>query len=354
MGKIKSENKFYVYVYLDPRKPGKYIYGEYSFYYEPFYVGKGHDKRSGDHITEAKNILNKEMKINKKNFPEINLYKINKILKIIRENSDIPIILKIEENLLEKYSFKLEKKCIKTIGRHDLKKGPLTNLTDGGEGTSGILVSEETRLKHSTSVLQFDLNGQLIKEWKNIKTVTKKFNLSKTSLQHIIKKNIRIHNNNIWFYKKEFKDKQIPQLLNIELIKELIKNKENQYGRKKIIQFSKDGTLIKEWSSIKEASIATGITENQISRVCSGVVNYKTAGGFIWKYYYNEPNITLLNIVTGKKRVIQYDMQMNKINEFESIQCAMNKTNVMRCSISKVCSGNRNKAGGFIWKYAEN
>jgi len=33
-------NKYYVYVYLDSRKPGKYKYGEYEFDYEPFYVGK--------------------------------------------------------------------------------------------------------------------------------------------------------------------------------------------------------------------------------------------------------------------------------------------------------------------------
>jgi len=31
---------FYVYIYLDPRKPGRYVYGDYCFLYEPFYVWK--------------------------------------------------------------------------------------------------------------------------------------------------------------------------------------------------------------------------------------------------------------------------------------------------------------------------
>jgi hypothetical protein len=32
---ISVTNQFYVYVYLDPRKPGKYKYNNYEFDYEP-------------------------------------------------------------------------------------------------------------------------------------------------------------------------------------------------------------------------------------------------------------------------------------------------------------------------------
>ncbi len=41
----KRKGKFYTYVYLDPRKPGKFVFGKYEFEYEPFYVGKGSGRR---------------------------------------------------------------------------------------------------------------------------------------------------------------------------------------------------------------------------------------------------------------------------------------------------------------------
>lgn len=45
-----TDNIFYVYVYLDPRKPEYRVYGNYEFDYEPFYVGKGCNDRAYSHL----------------------------------------------------------------------------------------------------------------------------------------------------------------------------------------------------------------------------------------------------------------------------------------------------------------
>lgn len=51
-----EDKRFYVYIYLDPRKPNKYEYiindNLCVLDYEPFYVGKGCGKRLKMHITE--------------------------------------------------------------------------------------------------------------------------------------------------------------------------------------------------------------------------------------------------------------------------------------------------------------
>ena len=45
----------------------------------------------------------------------------------------------------------LEKFLIAFYGRQDLKTGPLVNMTDGGDGSPNIVVSEETRKKQSAA-----------------------------------------------------------------------------------------------------------------------------------------------------------------------------------------------------------
>jgi hypothetical protein len=128
-----EENIFYVYVYLDPRKPGDYVYGDYHFDYEPFYIGKGNGDRAYIHLNENK----------------YNHHFHNKIKKIQRITGQDPIVSLYREQLLEDTAFELEIYMVETIGRWDLKLGPLCNLTDAGKGCCGHICSDETKRKLS-------------------------------------------------------------------------------------------------------------------------------------------------------------------------------------------------------------
>ena len=58
-------------------------------------------------------------------------------------------IIYLKQNLTEEEAFKQEKYMIAVFGRKDLGTGILHNKTDGGEGISGLVRTEETRKKIS-------------------------------------------------------------------------------------------------------------------------------------------------------------------------------------------------------------
>jgi hypothetical protein len=52
-----------------------------------------------------------------------------------------------------------------------------------------------------------------------------------------------------------------------------------------------------------------------------------------------------------QKTIIQYDLNMNKINEFNSQMEASRKLNLSDSSIGRCCRGIQKSTGGFIFKF---
>lgn len=103
--------RFYTYAYLREDRT-------------PYYIGKGSAKR---------------------------LYKRGK--NDIKPPKDKSKIIFLKQNLTEEESFNHEKYMIAVFGRKDLGTGILHNRTDGGEGCSGMICSEDVKLKIKNSNL---------------------------------------------------------------------------------------------------------------------------------------------------------------------------------------------------------
>ena len=76
-------------------------------------------------------------------------YRINSKQRNIKPPKDKSRIIFLKQNLTEEEAFKHEIYMIDVFGRKDLGTGILHNRTDGGEGSSGCIPSEETKRKLS-------------------------------------------------------------------------------------------------------------------------------------------------------------------------------------------------------------
>lgn len=121
-------NKFLVYILREP------------ITLKPFYVGKGLKNRPYHYI--------QRIKCNK--YPKRPVY--DKVFSLYKKGLK-PEIEIFKKGLTEIDAFELEKELIKKYGRRDMKTGILLNLTDGGEGTSGMKHSEEFKQKFIQRIL---------------------------------------------------------------------------------------------------------------------------------------------------------------------------------------------------------
>lgn len=115
---------YYVYLYLNPLKKGKFKTSNGVFEYEPIYVGKGRNNRIYHHVSK------KSLAINNHRYNL--LAKIIKTIGIDEYKSNY--ILKIKDNLTEDDSLLLEYNIMYELGTYYdihplIKRGPLLNFT---------------------------------------------------------------------------------------------------------------------------------------------------------------------------------------------------------------------------------
>ena len=189
-------------------------------------------------------------------------------------------------------------------------------------------------------VLQYDLHGTFITEWKSQREVLDVLGISVNGCCVG-----RQTTSGGYQWKSKDDDRIIEDIYN------------------PIQQFSLDGKFIKEWQTINEAAEQLGINKSGIINCCNH--KNKSAGGYQWKrkqdskeigVYKKEQSSTVFqkgqvahNKGCGKK-VSQYTVDGLFVKEWNCIADAQRELNISNISVA--CRNPQRLAGNYQWKYS--
>ena len=136
---------------------------------------------------------------------------------IVKHGYEVEIML---DDLTWEEACKKEVEFIKLYGRKDLNEGTLVNMTDGGEGIIGCVVTEETRKKLSKSFKgrkhseesKIKMRGKRLKPRKKTDKVKVGHNLGKKFSEET-KEKMRLKRLEYWRNKKAPSEKKEPLAL---------------------------------------------------------------------------------------------------------------------------------------------
>ena len=170
----------------------------------------------------------------------------------------------IASELTWEQACEIERDVIRHFGRRDLGTGSLVNMTDGGDGTINVIIKQSTKDKLR------EKNTNRVVHWG-----------AKISAA---KKGVRFNDE----HKKKLSNAKIGNRPSQKAIDKLVawskmpRSLESKSKHaKRVLQYSLDGLLVKEYYGIKEAARQMGCSTASITQVFRGKA--KTAKGFIWK-----------------------------------------------------------------------
>ena len=192
---------------------------------------------------------------------------------------------------------------ISLYGRTDIGNGTLVNMTNGGEGVLGIVVSESTRKKISEkntgkkqseeTKIKISLARKGFKHTDEVKRLIGEFKKGKKlpprnpvtdETRKKISESKKGKSPSIVYLRTEEHKKRMSEGALGKKMSESAKKKMSDNQKLPILQYDLQGDFIKEWDGIVDASRSFGKHSSSIMRCCQGKTN-KTYG-FIWKYKY--------------------------------------------------------------------
>ena len=125
---------------------------------------------------------------------------------------------------------------------------------------------------------------------------------------------------------------------------------------RKIYCYDVNGNFIKQYNNVREIVEELNITNSVVYGILNRKENVaKTIHGYIFRYSDDCDDVRdgSMTINNNYKKIVQFDKNMNKLKEYNSVKIGSKKTGINSSSISQ-CLRNKSKtAGGYIWRYAD-
>ena len=217
------------------------------------------------------------------------------------------------------------------IKKHGQSHGFLWKFDDGTD-----LVIPKRIAFINIGVVQYDLEGNKIREYKNAVIASKETGISAGSISSACRGKPKVCGGYQWRHKNS----SLP-------IGKIEKPKINNYP---VYQFNLNGEFIKKYRSAAIAIKETGI--QTITNCCNGTQD--VAGGYIWTRDKENVSQILLNIQTKKdsrqqlKKVLEFNHKKELITKYDSVIACARALNLDRNSVARRCEGKSNPNDGKI------
>lgn len=196
-----------------------------------------------------------------------------KILEKITPNNKSKIEITEELTKLEQKWFDIEEPFLKENG-YNIQKTSKPNLTPNRDKHFGSKISKIKIDNNHTgkNIIQYDLNGLKIKEWRSAADVERKLGYNAENISASCLRKTKTSNNFIWRFKNDILSEN-----DLSSIKSRVKP-----ITRKIKQISLEGKIIKIWKSLKQLVNESDFDNRGVKSCCDNKRNnYK---GYKWEW----------------------------------------------------------------------